>query len=79
MYNYNKLKGKIVEMYSSRRAFSQALGISEWTLSFKLRGKYDFTQSEILRSCKLLGIPMKEVSAYFLTRMFRNQHKKTKQ
>lgn len=65
MYNYNKLKGKIVEMYGSRCAFSQALGIAECTLSQKLRGNYDFTQSEILKSCKLLGIPMKEVRAYF--------------
>ena len=65
MYNYNKLKGKIVEKYGSSRAFSQVLGIAEWTLSQKLKGRYDFTQGEILRSCKLLGIPMKEVSAYF--------------
>lgn len=66
MYNYNKLKGKIVEVYGNQVRFAQALAINEGTLSLKLKGKYDFTQSEILKSCKLLGIPMKEVSAYFL-------------
>ena len=60
-----KLTGRIIEKYGSRKAFAQALGIKETTLSIKLGGKSDFKESEIRRSMELLEIPAKEVGTYF--------------
>ena len=36
MFNYDKLKGRIVEKFGTQMAFSKALGVSERTLSLKL-------------------------------------------
>ena len=47
VYNYDKLKGRIVEKFGSQVAFAKALGISEKTISNKLSGKRYFTQLEI--------------------------------
>ena len=67
MYNYNKLKGRIVEVCGTRREFSKALGVTETTLSGKLSGSKDFTQSEIARSCDILGIAANDIHVYFFS------------
>lgn len=66
-YNYDKLKGRIVEKFGSQVAFAKALGISEKTISNKLSGKRYFTQLEISRSVSLLGLRPKDVDTYFFT------------
>lgn len=67
VYNYDKLKGRIVEKFGSQVAFAKALGISEKTISNKLSGKRYFTQLEISRSVSLLGLRSKDVDTYFFT------------
>lgn len=66
-FNYNKLKGKIVEAYETQAAFAQKMGLSERTLSLKLNNKRFWKQSEISKAIKLLHISEEEISVYFFT------------
>ena len=53
-FNYNKLKGRIVEMFGNQIEFAKAMEWSERTLSLKLNGKVSWKQSDILKAVKLL-------------------------
>ncbi|MSU03219.1 DUF739 family protein [Tissierella pigra] len=66
-FNYNKLRRKIIEKFSTQLAFSRAMRVSERTLSLKLNGKIYFTQDEIALATELLGIPQEEIQVYFFT------------
>ena len=67
MFNYNKLKGRIREMCGTNTEFAQQLGWSLNTLSAKLNHKNDFTQSDIIKSIRILNINVDEVPAYFFS------------
>lgn len=67
LFNYSKLRGKIYEKYKTAAEFAAALGISASALSYRLSGRTEFTQAEILKSCKLLEIPDEDVVFYFFT------------
>lgn len=66
-YTYNKLRGKIVEVFGTHYRFAKALGISENSLSKKLKGKTQFKQSDITKWCLLLSIPIDEAGNYFFS------------
>lgn len=66
-FNYNKLRGKITEKFSTQSAFSKAMRVSERTLSLKLNGRIYFVQDEIALAAELLGIPQEEIQVYFFT------------
>jgi hypothetical protein len=66
-FSYSKLRGKIKEKFGSQKAFAEALGITEGTLTSKLQGYTYFTQNEIFRSIKILGIDPDKVTLYFFT------------
>lgn len=64
-YNYSKLKGKISEVFGSQKSFANAIGLSERTISLKINNKISFTQTEITKSMKALGLDESEVQQYF--------------
>lgn len=64
-FNYNKLKGKIIEKYGTQAAFAQGMGISERTLSLKLNNKIYFKQDEITKAASLLNFNADEICEYF--------------
>lgn len=66
-YDYSKLLGRITEKFGTQFRFSEAIGLSERSVSLKLNGHTGWKQSEIARACKLLGIPDREIAAYFFT------------
>lgn len=66
-FDYSVLKGKIVEVFGSQKAFADALNISERTLSLKLNNKVYFSQDEMLDSAKLLGVDSSGIKALFFT------------
>lgn len=66
-FDYSKLKGKIRESFDTQESFAKALGISRTSLSFKLNNHVDFTQTEIKKSCELLGVKKQEISDYFFS------------
>lgn len=71
-YNYQKLLGKIVEVYGTQYEFAKALNISEHSLSLKLNNKVNFKQPEITKACELLGINSAEMSDYFFAEQVQN-------
>ena len=64
-FDYSKLRGRIKEIFEFEVTFAKALGMSKTSLSMKLNGKGDFTQSEIMKACNLLDIPNEEINVYF--------------
>lgn len=72
MFDYSKLKGRIIEKVGNNCNFAIKLGCSERTLSLKLNNKIDFKQSEILKSCKILSIPTKDIKDYFFNYIVQN-------
>lgn len=68
-YNYNKLRGLIVEKYGTMGRFSKEIGISETSLSLKLNNRAPFKQSDIEVICSALEIPPEEISVFFFDKV----------
>ena len=66
-FNYNKLRGKIVEVFGTQDNFAKRLGISTNALSRKLNNKISLSQKEVIQWAELLGICEKDYKAYFFT------------
>lgn len=65
MYEYNKLKGRIKELYKTQGEFAKTIGISTVGLSKKLNCEVGFSQKDIVLWCKLLHIPTSQIDKYF--------------
>lgn len=72
MFDYSKLRGKIIEKFGCNVNFAIKMGISERTLSLKLNNEVGFKQREIMKACELLKIPNDEISSYFFTMNVQN-------
>ena len=67
-YDYSKLSGRIVEKCETQAKFADAISyeiLSERSISLKLNGKVGWKQSEITKACKVLGLALTEIPAYF--------------
>ncbi len=64
---YNKLRGKIVEMFGSQKEFSKQINLSEQSVTAKLNGRSDFSQEDIIRWSNALEIRLDEIGAYFFS------------
>lgn len=67
VFDYSKLKGRIVEKYSNQIEFAKAMNWSEKTLSKKLNGKVAWKQTDICRAIKLLELSEDDIPEYFFT------------
>ena len=65
MVNTNKLKGKIIGAGYNLTTFAEALGVSQATLSDKLRGEGYFNTMQIEKIVSLLGITIQDIPGYF--------------
>ena len=65
--DYRKLRGKSVEVYGTMSSFAKEMGYSERTISLKINGKVDFSQSDIVKMVSLLGLRDKDIPIYFFT------------
>ena len=68
IFDYKKLRGKIIEMYGSQSAFVKDFGTSENTFSRKLNNKVRFSVDDITLIIKLLKIQTYEIGEYFFYR-----------
>ena len=68
MYDYSKLLGKITEVYGTQVKFATAVGISQVTLSMKLKDKRGISREDIETWCEALEIPKEEIPDYFFAR-----------
>lgn len=66
--SYDKLRGKIREVFGTQEAFAEALGMSTVSVSQRLNGKLEWKTSEIVKSCEVLNIPLAENAEYFFAR-----------
>ena len=64
-FNYNKLRGKIVEIYGSQIEFAKAMKWSEKTLSLKLNGKVPWKQTDSMTAVQLLRLSESDIQDYF--------------
>lgn len=63
-YKTERLKARIMEKYTNQKAFAEALGINESTLSRYLAGR-EWKSKTMLKAAELLDIPAAEIEAYF--------------
>lgn len=64
-FDHSKLVGRVVEKFGTRKNFAREMRLSEQSISRKLNGENDFTQTEILRASRILCIPSREIPTYF--------------
>jgi len=67
IYEYAKLRGRIIEKFGTLYAFAEKIGISNVGMSKKLNGKIGFSQQDIEEWAKELEIPKAEYIDYFFT------------
>lgn len=65
VFNYNKLRGKIVEKTRTNKEFAERMNMSERTLSLKLNGERAWKQPEIVKAISLLGLTPEDIQPYF--------------
>ena len=68
-FDYSKLLGRITEKFGTQKAFAEALGLSENSMSKKLSGKMSITKDDIIEWSKpeLLDINCLDIHLYFFT------------
>lgn len=67
MYSYNKLLGKIKEIFGTQDAFAEALGMNRSVLYSRLNGSTEWKQAEMQRTVELFHEPIDMVCVYFFT------------
>ena len=66
-YDFSKLRGRIVEVFGKQESFAKAMGLSERSLSLKLKSERYFKPPEISKAIKLLGLDAINIPEYFFT------------
>ncbi len=66
-FQYNKLRGRIVEICGSQAEFAKRVGQSEQIVSAKLSGNSAFTQENIIAWCTVLDIDQNDIGNYFFS------------
>ena len=65
--NYQKLKGRIKEMYDTQEAFAEAMEMSYTALNQRLNEAVEWKTSDIVKACDKLEIPLSDAHLYFFT------------
>lgn len=71
-FNYDKLSGRIVEIFGTRYSFAKEMGWSERTLSLKMQGDRPWKQTDICLAIKLLKLDESDIPTYFFTPKVQN-------
>ena len=66
-FNYDKLRGRIVEIFKTQTRFAIAMGWSERTLSLRMTGARAWKQPDISKAVKLLNLKPEDIPVYFFT------------
>lgn len=76
-FDFNKVRGRIKEVYGTQTSFAVAMLMNESTLSNKLNNNVEFSPKEILRACALLSINENEIQEYFFKFKVQKTEKQT--
>lgn len=71
-FNYDKLRGRIVEIFGTQYKFAKEMGWSERTLSLKMNGSRSWKQPDICKAIKLLKLKEEDIPSYFFTPKVQN-------
>lgn len=66
LININLLRGKMAEAGMSQKDLAFSIGVSQQTLSYKFKGKRQFTIGEALAICDVLNLSREQRVAIFL-------------
>lgn len=69
IYDYSKLKGRITEVFGTRKAFGKAMGWSNVTLTARLNDESQWRQDEIEKAVGLLRLEHSDISEYFFAKV----------
>ena len=67
VFDYRKLKGRIIEKYETQGKFAEANEITDRSMSLKLNNGIGLSQEEILKWCEKLDIDISDIPIYFFT------------
>lgn len=67
IFDYSKLRGRIVEILGNQNELASRLGISLVSLSRKLNNRVRFSVDDIITIVDVLKIPATEIGTYFFT------------
>lgn len=67
MFDYSKLRGRIIEKFGNTKDFIEAMNFSKTTFYSKMNNNSDWDSQEIFRACNLLDIAEFDIPAYFFT------------
>ena len=67
-FDNRNLRERIKKIYGNQSGFAKDMELSERSISLKLTGARQWTQSEINKAKELLKIEDKDIVKYFLTR-----------
>ena len=71
-FDYNKLRGRIVEIFNTQSNFASAMGWLERTLSLKMNGMRSWKQIDICKAIQLLKLTIEDIPIYFFTLKVQN-------
>ena len=71
-FEYDKLKGRIIEKFGTQARFAKEMNWSERTMSLKMKGDRPWKQTDICRAIGLLGLSKDDISTYFFTSKVQN-------
>lgn len=75
-FDYNKLKGRIIEKFGSISEFCKALNTSSTAISLKLNNKAGISRSDIIKWSKLLDISPEQYGVFYFTEKLNKPLKK---
>ena len=71
--DYSKLSARIVEKYGRATKFAEAMGMTDSTMSQRLRGTSPWKVPEIVKAARLLDIKRKDIVEFFLPKELKEQ------
>ena len=67
-FDYSTFLGLIIAKFGSRKRYAEAAGMSQASLSDKLRGLTPWNSNDIATAQKLCGFPSEDIVKYFFTK-----------
>ena len=68
VFDYSRLRGRIIERFGSQREFANHLGVSEQTITSKMTSKTFLGQDDIIAWSEALDIEANDIGSFFFAK-----------
>lgn len=68
IYDYSKLSGRILEICGTQFAFAEKIGLSDRSVTYRMRNQREWKQGDIEKALVVLGLNHLDIPTYFFTR-----------